>query len=346
MNRVPKISIVLFVLCFCLNFIGKKTFAQDIHLSQFWVSPPSINPASAGFMDGDARFSAYLRTQWLSITKAYQTCGVSADLPIVRRPRQQDIFGLGINMDYDRAGDSKLTALSGNLLLSYAHSLNAYNTHFLMGGISIGFQKRTWDYSTLKYDEQYQNGIYNPNIQTSEQFAGNSHWFADIGAGISWFYSPQNENIYQAGISVYHLNCPSITLIEAKQVRLGLRWTLNSELMFNIKDNMTLTPALYFSAQAKYTEFLIGLNYSYAFPIDARGFINKFNIGLCHRWKDAIYFSTGFELRRFLIAISYDFNVSKLIKASQSRGGVEVALSYIIKKERFLRRKPIPCYLF
>jgi type IX secretion system PorP/SprF family membrane protein len=320
--------------------------AQDIHLSQFWMSPASINPASAGFVEGNARFGTYVRTQWTAITKAYQTCGASVDLPIAKRPRFQDIFGFGMTVDYDRAGDAKLSACIGNVLFSYAHSLNSHNNHFLMAGVSLGFQQRTWNYSVLSFDQQYRDGVYLASNDVNEKFAGTKHWFADIGAGIAWFYSFAQEAALQAGISAYHINRPSVTLIEAQNVRLRLRWVTNITAVINIREKTSLYPLIYYAHQGQYNEWMFGLNYSFNFPVDAKGSINKFTFGLHHRWKDAVYFSTGFELRGFAAAVSYDFNVSRLTKVSRARGGVEVALSYTFRKTRAIRQKSIPCYLF
>jgi type IX secretion system PorP/SprF family membrane protein len=320
--------------------------SQDIHISQFWISPVAINPAAAGFFDGNVRMGAYNRTQWRSISKAYQTVGISTDFPLIKRPGKQDLFGAGITLDYDQAGDSKYTIIQGNLLLSYARALTSRNNNFLMGGLSLGGAQRSWAYHQLRFDDQWQDGIFNPNIGNSETFYGTNYWLADVGLGVQWFYQPDFLTFFQVGFSVYHLNMPIISMLEDENIRLPVKWVTHAITSVEVHPDIAIIPVIYLAFQDKYREFLIGASYSHMLAIDVKGFRNKVNIGLFYRWNDAIYLATGMEWRRFTFSISYDFNTSLLRKASQVRGGIEIAISYIIKKKRYLRQKAIPCTVF
>ena len=320
--------------------------SQDIHISQFWISPVAINPANCGFFDGNLRLGAYNRGQWNSITKAYRTTGLSVDLPLVKRPSKQDLFGIGANFDYDQAGDSKFTTIQGNVLFSYAHALSYRNNNFLMGGIALGGAQCSWDYRQLLFDDQWQNGTYNPNTGNTETFYGNNYWLADIGAGTQWFYQTGFLSFYQVGLSVYHLNRPKISMLKDNSIRLPVKWVASAVVSIEAHTSIAVIPVAYLSFQGKYREFLLGATYSHTLPIDVKGFRNKANIGLFYRWNDAIYLAAGMEWRRLTFSISYDFNVSKLKKASYARGGTEIAVSYIIKKKAYLRRKAIPCDIF
>jgi len=320
--------------------------AQDIHFSQFWLAPISINPANAGFFDGNVRMGAYNRTQWRAITKAYQTMGASVDLPLIKRPSKQDLFGFGVTFDCDQAGDSKYTTIPINLLFSYAHALDSRNNNFLMGGITVGGVQRSWDFSQLTWDDYWQNGMYNPHAVSNETFYGQNYFYADVGFGLQWFYQPGFLDFYQVGFSLYHLNRPKITMLKDDRIRLPMKWTVHAITSVEVHPDIAIVPALYISIQGIYREFLLGASYSHTLPIDVKGFRNKANIGLFYRWKDAIYFSAGMEWRRLTFGISYDFNVSKLTPASNGRGGVELIVSYIIKKERYVRRKVPPCAIF
>lgn len=334
------LTIILIVGCVLVGI------CQDTHLSQFWLSPTSINPATAGFFDGNVRLGAYYRTQWRAISEPYQTAGLEVDLPLKKRVRQQDIFSMGINVDYDIAGDSKYSTIQGMMSLAYAHALNHLNNHFLMGGISAGCVQRSWSYSLLKFDEQYQNGTYDPHILITEQFPSNGLLFFDCGAGLAWFYQPSLSARYQAGFSMYHFNRAKISLYKDDDVRLPIKYISYFWCALGVRDNMELQPSIFFARQAKYQEIQLGMAYAYFFHFDSKWYINQLNIGLYYRWGDAIYLAIGGEWRRLTLGISYDFNVSKLMKASEARGSVEVNLSYIFKTYKVPRAKSIPCYLF
>ena len=50
------------------------------------------------------------------------------------------------------------------------------------------------------------------------------------------------------------------------------------------------------------------------------------------RTKDAGYLSIGMDYQNWFFGMSYDFNFSKLVTASNIRGGIEFAARYIIKR--------------
>jgi len=320
--------------------------SQDIHVSQFWVSPVAINPAACGFFDGNLRVGMEYRDQWNSITDAYRTTRMFVDLPLLKRPRKQDIFGIGVSLKHDRAGDSKLTAMQGNLMFSYARALNYRNNNFLMGGISMGGANWSWDYTKLFFDEQWNGEIYDPNSSNSETFYGTGFWFSDLDLGVQWFYQPGFLTYYQAGFCVSHINRPRITMLKDDNIRLSTKWVTHASASIEVHTSIAIIPVAYLSFQGQYREFLLGATYSHTLPIDVKGFKNKANIGLFCRWNDAIYLATGMEWRRLTFSISYDFNVSGWTKASNGRGGTEIVATYIFKKKTHLRRKAIPCDIF
>jgi type IX secretion system PorP/SprF family membrane protein len=320
--------------------------SQDIHISQFWLTPVAVNPAACGFFDGNLRMAVNNRGQWNSFTNAYKTTGLLVDFPLIKRPKNQDLFGLGVSFDYDQAGDSKYTTMQGNIMLSYAHALNYRNNNFLMGGVNIGGSQRSWDYSKLTFDEQWKNGIYDPNTGNNETFYGNNYWFADLGLGMQWFYQPGFLSFYQVGFSVSHINRPRNSMLKDDDIRLPIKWVIHGVTSIEAHTNIAVIPVASLSFQGKYRELLVGATYSHTLPIDVRGFRNKANIGLYYRWRDAVYLATGMEWRRLTFSVCYDFNVSSLRKASYVRGGTEIVVSYIFKKKVYLKRKAIPCDIF
>ena len=52
--------------------------------------------------------------------------------------------------------------------------------------------------------------------------------------------------------------------------------------------------------------------------------------GLWFRNRDAAYLTLGMDYQQLFVGISYDINVSKLVPASNLRGGFEIAIRYII----------------
>ena len=52
---------------FSILFTGSALWAQDIHFTQFYMSPMTTNPANAGKFEGTARIGGIFRGQWASV---------------------------------------------------------------------------------------------------------------------------------------------------------------------------------------------------------------------------------------------------------------------------------------
>ena len=65
-KKVNHIKAVL--LCIILATVTVSGYAQDIHFSQFYASPLTMNPAMTGMMDGTFRATAQYREQWSSLS--------------------------------------------------------------------------------------------------------------------------------------------------------------------------------------------------------------------------------------------------------------------------------------
>ena len=61
-------------------FLPFISFSQDIHYSQFYSSPLTLNPALTGVNDCTYRIAAMYRNQWQSVTDPYQTPSISFDI--------------------------------------------------------------------------------------------------------------------------------------------------------------------------------------------------------------------------------------------------------------------------
>src|SRR5690242_12174306 len=62
---------------FCLLNI---LWSQDMHFSQYYLSPLTLNPANTGNYRGDYRFFGNYRSQWRDLDKGYNTFTAGGDL--------------------------------------------------------------------------------------------------------------------------------------------------------------------------------------------------------------------------------------------------------------------------
>jgi hypothetical protein len=69
--------------------------------------------------------------------------------------------------------------------------------------------------------------------------------------------------------------------------------------------------------------------------------------GVLYRWNDAVIPVVQLEVSKLTVSTSYDVNISKLVVASQYRGGLEVTITYKdLLNSRRRGKGPIPCPKF
>jgi len=342
LKKVIKINIILFHFI----FLAFNVKSQDIHFSQFWTSSVLNTPSNSAFFDGNVRLALHNRTQWAKITKPYQTNAIAIDFPIAKRDYYQDIFGLGISVFRDLAGDSKLGTTQFNIAPSYIRALNRKNNNFLSVGFQASFAQRNIYYSSLYFDEQFSNGYFNQEQNNTENFKSNNFNYFDFSAGVSWLYIPKNKRIWNISLSVSHLNRPSQTFFNEKSSKLDFKTMMVISTQYNnSKDNFNIFPLFMASFQGGYSEIIFGGQGKY-FIDNKKDNLISLNAGLFYRYKDATYISLGIDYRNLQFGLSYDINVSKLSEASRYQGGWEFSLVYIFKKQKVKKVKNIPCPIF
>src|ERR1039457_1159201 len=95
-----------------LSLTAPAAYAQDIHFTQFDMTPLVINPAFTGMFDGRVRAGAIYRNQWASVTVPYVTYGAYVDMPLIIE-RNGSYLASGLQLYKDQAGDGNLSNFTG-----------------------------------------------------------------------------------------------------------------------------------------------------------------------------------------------------------------------------------------
>ena len=96
-----------FLVFFLLASIGLG--AQDIHFSQFYASPLTLNPAMTGFLNGDCRAGVMYRNQWKSVTVPFITISGAYEHKFLMNNGDQ--VGAGVVVVSDQSGDANFRIL-------------------------------------------------------------------------------------------------------------------------------------------------------------------------------------------------------------------------------------------
>jgi type IX secretion system PorP/SprF family membrane protein len=117
--------------------------AQDIHFSQFYNSPLTLNPTLTGYMNGNFRLGAIYRNQWREVTKPFVTTSGSFDLPIRKGFGDNDVMGVGAVFFHDQSGTVNLATVSVNVSFAY-HKVLGINLMFFQLVFRVDICRKKW----------------------------------------------------------------------------------------------------------------------------------------------------------------------------------------------------------
>ncbi len=336
MRELSYIGIFLFV--FCAN-----TRAQDIHFSQFYNSPLTLNPANTGQFDGDYRFAGNYRNQWNAVTIPFATFSMSGD---ARNVFGQKNLGLGVVFNHDNTGDSRFTTTVFNVSGSYNFSLNESNTQNLSVGVQTGITNKTLSYDELRFDAQYNGISFQDGLPNRESFNTNSQTFMNLHSGIGYSNQISLRERFEIGASVFNITKPKESYFNNQAIELDRRFSAHTSYQFQATNSIDIIPAMFFMRQGKYFEYIVGARGKYILS-EAVGATQSAYLGLFFRTKDAGFITAEYDYNNWHFGLSYDINLSTLRQASNGRGGIELSVIYILKKIKpsASKHKKCPNYL-
>lgn len=298
--------------------------SQDIHWSQFNHNPIFQNPANAGHFKGDYRFYANYRDQWRSVTVPFSTFALSADSKIDKYKN----IGYALNFFHDVVGDGSFRTIELQGSASYNLKLKSDSSHNLRIGVNIGLNHRQFNIDQLNFDNQFDGITYNPALATGETFQTDRQSNFSSGLGASYMYFINERLNFTGGIGFFNLNRPNQGFFGSK-IKREIRTELFVNGIYQLNHDFDLVPGVKLSIQGKYRELMIGSSVKYTL-INRLGQYRALYAGLWYRNRDAGVLSVGMDYQNWFAGLSYDINFSKLVPASRARGGIELALRYIL----------------
>lgn len=323
--RLYKLCIVALLIC-----CGWSVQAQDIHFSQFYETSILRNPALTGIFTGDYKVGLVYRNQWSSISKPYQTAVVSGEARIPVRGEANDFISIGLLSYFDKAGSISLQTISLYPAINYNKSLSAEKNSFLSVGFTGGMIQRSFDASKATFDNQYQNGKYDPAYSTGEVLPDPSFTQWDVGAGISLNgTSGQDNNInYVLGAAGYHFSTPKYSFYSDRNINIAMRWNANAGVSVQASEVFSYQIHANYMKQGSYNEIILGGLLGWNRMAEGSSQI-LFSVmaGAFYRVSDAIIPTVKVRYEGLSFGVSYDATLSKLTPASNLRGGFELSIT-------------------
>jgi type IX secretion system PorP/SprF family membrane protein len=343
-----------YLLSCLLLFMHNKLFAQDIHSS---LNPlnAQLNPALTGMVSGDftGRFQASYRRQWATVMRdgAYTTTQASIEQAVFQG--KYNFFGLGISGFYDQAGVMPLRQtqvnVNGSFIFNLYHHERSRQFWFMSAGLQLGVAQRRFDFSKIRWSEQFTGEKYNLSLPSGEPFPNDfngNRVFGDASVGLAFNYTHDEATNklkwLNFGGSFMHLSgvmrtpIANTSFFDGTINLLRTRWVAHFSALLNLNNNFNLLPMVYFTTQAKAQEINIGtyMNWYFGNTHDwwaanalQLGLMSRFNKGLNTSLSmDALIPAVRFDFSSLTVGLSYDVNVSTLRQGSYGQGGFEFSL--------------------
>ncbi len=329
----PILIIILFIL-FC-----KIVLSQDIHFSQFYTVPMTLNPALTAYMNNNMRVGINYKSQWESFTTPYETKLVSLDLKY--RPKQRGLnwFGFGGIVFMDEAGSGVLRNSQASASLAYHKILGLKKKIHMSVGFTGSFGQKSINYHLLSFGNQWNGTEFYPFISSGENISVDSFSYFDMATGLIFSTRFKKITNLYTGISFYHLAKPKNSFYEEVNQKF-VRSTFHAGANIKLNESFFLEPAIYFSRQKSANEIIIGSN------IMLYANNTSWILGSWFRLSGDIIPTVGFDIFDIRILTGYDINISKLKYATKARGGAEISIVYhksLQYHKRIKRQRAVNC---
>lgn len=326
-------------------FLTSTISGQDIHFSQFYMSPLNLNPAMTGVINCDQRAVVNYRNQWAGVigANAYNTYSASYDRKLA--VGREDYFGVGGTLWSDVAGSTKFGTSQARLSFAFSKKLGGKRkvAHYLSVGADGGFTQRRVNTNDLRWPTQVTNGNFDPTVGTNEQIPNSDFLYADFSAGLLWFSNLGDRKSFYGGASIHHLNQANVSFL-GRQESLFSRLTVHAGGEYPLNRKVSVKPDFVFMSQGPHKEFNGGASLRFKMGSAGQSFNSQdlgqfFQIGAWFRagnsvqgtlHSDAIILVSRFEFDKYGIGFSYDYNVSQLSAAAAGNGSFELSLTYLI----------------
>lgn len=335
----------LFLMAVIMWCGGERLLSQDLHFSQFMMTPLHLDPSLAGKFGGDYRGILNHRSQWRSVTRyPYETYGGMFDKRFNQKMRKKNFFGGGLGVYTDKAGAGFLRTTEVNMAVAY--HIEAGEGQYLSAGLEGWVLQRSVNVDNLRFDNQFDGRGHNAALPHGEDFSMLNLMKPSVSVGISYTFVDNmsrqviSDNGFQGkkmtvGMAAHYVNAPSYNFIRGiEKDRLGWRYVLHTSNSFGIPDvNAAVQPSGFLMMQRKAVDAVIGSYFRFTLREQSkytqlvRG--SAVSFGGHYRWGDAVIAGVVIEMGSFSVGFSYDINTSGLKSSSDGRGAYEISLRYV-----------------
>lgn len=344
--------------------LGLAVRSQDIHFSQYYSSPMTLNPALTGKFDGLYRINAIYRGQYYGLNQSnslFRTPGISVDFSLLKDKMNGNALGVGLVVVNDAqnvsATDQTTGASTGGKIntttigLSVGYTLNLDKKKSTQ--ISIGLQP---SYTLKNSNGSYQfpdafnpsDLTYNTSDPNNEKVASLKKNYFNFDYGIFLNTKPLDWLTFYVGYSMANVARPQTAVLSSsKDGKLPFRHAVHGGFEFELAKKWVLIPGFLYQNEAKANEANAGITAGYIIvnkETDGKRKKATVFLGLWNRMGNDVNSAfqyrnitpkVGMEYNNLRVGFAYDITMGNMAKDAHGVPGIyrpqayELAISYI-----------------
>lgn len=326
----------IFIL-FSFVFIGMSLTAQDVHFSQYYASPLTLNPALTGKFNGLYRVTAIYRDQWRNIqeqkSNTFMTPSVSVDFSLLKDKLKNSALGVGAVVTYDKVG--AFNTIDVGASLAYHLGLDKNGRYH----IALGFQG-VYSNRKLTPDFNFEDEIISGAPSSPDDILDTEpHNIFDLGAGALIDAKIGKSTTLFGGYALSHILTPKddfrANVAGDEEYKIPMRHVAHIGAEIEIKRFIVIPGAL-FQTTAATNELNFGVTVGYKL-IDKPKKNTSIFLGAWYRLNEggALIAKAGVDFENFRITGAYDIGLAGMGRDSKSATNVnriptafEFAISY------------------
>ena len=343
-----------FYLVICICMLAVASHAQDIHFSQYYASPLTLNPALTGKFDGLYRISGIYRGQYYGLSQSnsiFRTPSIAVDFSLLKDKMKGNALGLGLAFTNDGQNSTGGSINTNTISLNIGYTLNLGKKKATQ--ISIGLQPTY----TLKnsngnytYPEAYDPATlnYNTASDANERLTNPKANYFNFAFGLFFNTNPIKWMTFYIGYSMLNVARPNIAIINkaSPDGSLPFRHVVHGGFEFDLNSKWTLVPGFLYQNMAKANEANFGLTVAYNIinkEVDGKRQRASIFLGLWNRLGDDVNGAfayrnitpkIGAEYKNVRLGFAYDVDLGGFSSDTKAAGvsrpqAYELSLSYI-----------------
>jgi len=328
---------LLYFIFLCFNSFGTFSFSQDLHFSQFFAAPVSINPANIGNFNGDFRICTNLRNQWATFNNAYKSGIVAIDAPMLENSiGDASRLSSGIILYNDASGNGLLNQQSFAFGFSFRKYLDVDLNHSIAVGFQAAYLNVGLNTNKADFEDELTAIGFTAPSQDPVYFNARRRTTFDIGTGMQYTGYFQDNFLFYLGYSFYHLNRYSFSFIDP-----SFKMPIRQTFQFGGYKSMGSRTYFHFSSQyqrqEKYSELIAGGALEYLLSNDAFPILTSY-AGIWFRNFDTVIPYIGFQRNNIKVGITYDIGfISRSSAAFSKLQTGELSVSWQLNKKENLK---------